>query len=199
MLLFQRADNDGNELTKQNKKKLKFTDACGHKETTGMGKRTVEKKLFTIVAKLQQEHQLIKQYDSILFATVFGLCKVCFFIKTTRDFPVQSSFWDVLLTEHGVWSTLFLLASTLWLYQRILQIWSQSPVCFVWVDYAVWRLQAQLSQCGFFGNNLLLLEYLSGKNLQRRRPRIGLVITFSILYLFAITFRHSSLMLLLSG
>lgn len=137
MLLFQRADNDGNELTKQNKKKLKFTDACGHKETTGMGKRTVEKKLFTIVAKLQQEHQLIKQYDSILFATVFGLCKVCFFIKTTRDLPVQSSFWDVLLTEHGVWSTLFLLASTLWLYQRILQIWSQSPVCFVWIDYAV--------------------------------------------------------------
>lgn len=79
-------------MNSQNKKKLKFTDACGQKETTGMGKRTVEKELFTIVAKLQQEHQLIKQYDSIFFATVFGPCKVCFFIKTTRDLPVQRSF-----------------------------------------------------------------------------------------------------------
>lgn len=51
---------------------------------------------------------------------------------------------------------------------------------FVWIDYTVCKLQDQLFQCGFFCNNLLLVQELSGKSLQRRY-RIGLVITFSTL------------------
>lgn len=83
-------------------KTFKFTDACGQKETTGVGKQTEEG---IIHNKLLSYGRNISWWNSMIAFSLqqFLISLRCVsFIKSTRDLPVQSSFQDVLLLEHGV-------------------------------------------------------------------------------------------------